>query len=121
VAVVAVLGVAGTACGGGGGAGAPVDLSTPAAGQVEVVAVEMAYRPADLRVSAGGTVTLRNAGSVRHDLRIEGFPASMVEASPGQSATLPLTGIPPGRYGVFCSITGHREAGMVGTITVTRG
>jgi uncharacterized cupredoxin-like copper-binding protein len=40
------------------------------------------------------------------------------DLAPGESATLDLRGIEPGRYQVVCDLTGHEEAGMVTELVV---
>lgn len=42
-----------------------------------------------------------------------GVPEVHVAAEPGQSASLEFTPLEAGEYEVFCSVPGHREAGMV--------
>ena len=72
---------------------------------------------------APGKVTfmVRNAGKIQHDLVISG--ASVKGAAktplldPGTSATLTVT-LAAGSYTLYCSVPGHRAAGMVATLTV---
>jgi uncharacterized cupredoxin-like copper-binding protein len=61
-------------------------------------------------------VVLHNDGTVLHDLRIEDQPF-ILEAPAGQTATSQIT-LEAGRYQIFCSIPGHREAGMTGVLEV---
>jgi len=61
-------------------------------------------------------VVLHNDGTVLHDLRIEDQPF-ILEAPAGQTATSQIT-LDAGRYQIFCSIPGHREAGMTGVLEV---
>jgi uncharacterized cupredoxin-like copper-binding protein len=85
--------------------------------RVEVGATEMKFDPDGIAVEAGDVeVVLHNDGTVQHDLRIEEQPF-LVEAGPGQSATDRIT-LEKGRYQFFCSIPGHRQAGMEGVIEV---
>jgi uncharacterized cupredoxin-like copper-binding protein len=41
-----------------------------------------------------------------------------VSARPGETSIVQLTISEPGTYQVFCSVDGHKEAGMIGELTV---
>ena len=104
------------ACSSGGDGGPAV--SDPAAPRLEVTASEMRYDPASLTVNHGAvSVVLHNRGAVIHDLRITGQPTLLIEAAPGQTATATWR-LETGRYRIYCSLPGHREAGMEGKLTV---
>lgn len=112
----AVLLAGGAACGSGGG-GLPA-VSGPAAARLELNATEMRYTPSRIAVAGGDVpVVLHNTGVVVHDLRIEGIPALGVEALPGRTATASWR-LTRGRYRIYCSIPGHRQAGMEGILEV---
>lgn len=96
-----------TATSGGGGGG-------PAA--LEVTANEFSFDPNDAEISSTGTITLNNAGTAQHDLVVESFTTDVVE--PGESGELTLDGLVPGAYDFYCSIPGHRDAGMEGILEV---
>ncbi len=84
---------------------------------IDVVATEMAYDPDSIAVAAGDVpVRMVNEGTVIHDLRIEGVPF-LVEAEPGETETATVQ-LEPGTYQFYCSIPGHREAGMEGVLEV---
>jgi nitrite reductase (NO-forming) len=87
--------------------------------EVEVVAGDFAFSPAEVNVPAGGTVNLVlvNDGDLPHDITIPAL-GSRVEALPGTRVSASLTA-GPGEYEFFCSVPGHRDAGMEGVI-VTR-
>jgi FtsP/CotA-like multicopper oxidase with cupredoxin domain len=55
-----------------------------------------------------------------HNLTVEGGPATP-DLSGGESASLDLGALSEGTYVVFCSIPGHREAGMEASLAVTGG
>ena len=61
-----------------------------------------------------------NTGSQTHNLTIDGGPATP-DLNAGDSATLDLGALSAGTYVVFCSIPGHREAGMEASLVVTEG
>lgn len=103
-------------CGGGDGADLP-PVEGPTAPRLEVRASEMSFDPAAVAVAAGEVeVVLHNEGQMLHDLRI-GEEPFIVEAGAGQSATGSVT-LDPGRYEIYCSLPGHRDAGMEGVLEV---
>lgn len=105
------------ACGGGGDSGPPA-VPGPVSATLELTGTEFAYAPDAIAVSAGAVpVVLHNAGKVVHDLRIEGKPTFLLEAAPGQTGSTTWT-LAAGRYRLYCSIPGHRAAGMVGVLEV---
>ena len=64
------------------------------------------------------SVTFTNADPVVHDWMVEGVPNVEAIARPGQTDTLRFVIDRPGEYPVICSVEGHAEAGMVGTLVV---
>ena len=77
----------------------------------------------------GGTLTapagpiqiqVNNAGSQIHNLALENGP-STPDLAAGESALLNLGEMADGTYVVFCSIAGHREAGMEAQLVVGEG
>jgi uncharacterized cupredoxin-like copper-binding protein len=108
------------ALGGCGGDGLPA-VHGPTRPALDVTGTEMRFDPAKLAVAAGDVrVVLHNAGLVRHDLRIEGKPALLLETAPGETATATWR-LPAGRYRTYCSLPGHRPAGMEGMLEVRKG
>ena len=85
--------------------------------EVSVSAMEFAFEPGSLSVTAGSpvTVTLENAGQAPHDFVIDGFDFGLL-TDPGDSNSDTET-FEAGTYTFYCSIPGHREAGMEGTLT----
>jgi Cu+-exporting ATPase len=112
---VAVLGLA--LAGGVLAADRAVSAALP---QVEVVARDMRFEPAEVRVTAGQWVELRfvNEDPVVHDWMVEGIPNLDVPARPGQTSKLRFKLDEPGEHVVMCSIPGHAEAGMTGMLIV---
>ena len=62
----------------------------------------------------------KNVGKLPHDLSIQGNGVSAKTPifNPGQSETLKVT-LKPGKYYFFCSVPGHKQAGMNVEVTVT--
>jgi uncharacterized cupredoxin-like copper-binding protein len=117
-------------------------VSAPQA--LSVAAKEFAFAPAALTAKAGQPVTiiLQNTGAVEHDWSIREIdisgaattsgdatsghtmggmgdePKLHVAAGTGGKGTLTFTPSKPGTYEYYCTVAGHKEAGMVGTLTV---
>jgi len=72
-------------------------------------------------VPVGGSLHVMNDGSVVHNLAVEDTDVATADLAAGDSETLPLTGLDAGSYTMFCTIPGHREAGMETTLEVTEG
>jgi plastocyanin len=68
------------------------------------------------------TIAFANMAPEGHNLTIQhGSNGAVVGATPtfqGGSKTLSVN-LKPGTYTFFCSVPGHRQGGMVGTLTVS--
>jgi plastocyanin len=69
-----------------------------------------------------GTVTIRFTSSapLAHNLMVASTGGAVIGATPtfqGGTKTLTLN-LKPGTYTFYCSVPGHREGGMHGTLTV---
>jgi plastocyanin len=82
---------------------------------------ELAYTTTTATAKAGKvTVDFKNPQALTHDVAIENSSgeevgATELIASGSDSTTVNLK---PGTYHFFCTVPGHREAGMEGTLTV---
>lgn len=83
-------------------------------GTATLSAIDNAFQPAALTVSAGAEVDFTNDGQALHNLTIEGTNVNE-DLEAGESSTIPLD-IDAGEYAMFCEY--HRTVGMEGTITV---
>lgn len=111
-----------TACGSAQPAAASKDSGQPAQ-EITVVGVDMAFQPTAVEAKAGQPVklTLKNQGVMEHNWQVKlGNETIVVLARPGQSASKTFTPREAGTYKVICSIPGHEQAGMVGTLVVTQ-
>lgn len=83
---------------------------------------QLKYTKSSLAAKAGRvTITMANMSSVPHNINIQqGTSGKVLGATPtftGGSRSVSLT-LKPGKYTYFCSVPGHRQAGMLGTLTV---
>ncbi|MBL8093574.1 MAG: cupredoxin domain-containing protein, partial [Anaerolineales bacterium] len=116
---------------------------TPTAQAITITAQGMTYQPASFEVTSGQPVRLvfQNDDVVEHDFSIIAFPMSQmssqqeemaghnmgdmtsqpelhVAAPVGGQGVLEFTPSKPGTYAFSCTVAGHMEAGMLGTLTV---
>jgi len=99
----------------------PIEGAVPDGADLVVVAEDIYFEPDRIEVPAGETrsVHLSNEGGIVHDLVLEdGWESGDVQ--PGQSITVEL-GPFTGSTVAWCSIPGHRDAGMELEIVVTDG
>ncbi len=91
-----------------------LQLSSPAAG-------DLVFEPDSLSAAAGTvSISYTNPSPVPHNVAIEGQRKTVVESSTvsGGDAATASTKLAAGTYAFFCTIPGHREAGMEGQLTV---
>jgi plastocyanin len=96
------------------GSAAAVDIEADPSGQ-------LAFTSDSATAKAGEvTVNFTNTSPVPHDVRVESsggeeLGGTEVLSEGNESAEVDLK---PGEYTYFCSVPGHRQAGMEGTLTV---
>jgi plastocyanin len=99
--------------GGGGGGGQVVDIPIADSGFAFTLTTATA---------TAGTVTLSavNPQSTTHDISIKGNGVDEKgnQVSDGGTSTVTAT-LTPGTYEYYCSVPGHEDAGMKGTLTVS--
>ena len=77
---------------------------------------EFKIEPAEVDASVGQTLQVMNMGTTAHDLSIEGQNKTTGSIAVGTTGSLDTTGLAAGAYTLFCSIPGHKEAGMKATL-----
>jgi plastocyanin len=97
-----------------GGAASSLSLAADPEGQ-------LSYDKKSLAAKAGNvSIAFTNKSPVAHNVTIESSSGSTVGSTPtfeGGAKTLSVT-LKPGSYKFYCSVPGHRQAGMEGTLTV---
>jgi plastocyanin len=84
-----------------------------------VEAGDLWFGPDELTISSLGqtTIVLTDVGYAVHNLTVDELDL-LVVTPPGHTAEVTITDPEPGTYEFYCSVSGHREAGMVGTLVV---
>jgi plastocyanin len=134
--LVALLVPVAAGCGGddGGGDATTAETATTETGGADGAAAkaltvsmdEYSFDPDDATISRDGTMTVENSGNIAHNLTIERGPDPKKKTAKlagtdtflgGKSEDLRVN-LDPGEYALVCTVPGHRELGMVGTLTV---
>jgi len=82
---------------------------------------QLAYTETEISVPAGSvTVDFENPSSTPHDVVVEDADGNelMRTEEISESAVTATAELDAGTYTFYCSVAGHREAGMEGTLTV---
>jgi len=96
------------------GGGATVDISTPSGST-------LAYDQKTASAKAGSvTVDFNNQQPLQHDVAIADSSGTVLGqtdlVSSGTAST--TVDLKPGTYSFYCTVPGHKQAGMEGTLTV---
>jgi uncharacterized cupredoxin-like copper-binding protein len=107
--------------------GTPSPPSSPAAGASTALKLaanpggQLSYNTKQLAAKAGKvTIAMTNMSPIEHNVTVA-KGSTVLGATPtfqGGSKTLTLN-LKPGTYTFYCSVPGHRQAGMEGTLTVS--
>ena len=107
----------GSNSGSGTGAGEPTF--------VEVSLAELTITPSTISVPAGAPsiVHVMNMGAAEHSFAVE-TPDGLLSTAllaPGDMANLELPALDAGSYAAYCTVPGHKEAGMTATVVAGAG
>jgi plastocyanin len=78
---------------------------------------QLKYDPAEITIPAGSAIVFHNDGSIQHDAKAEdgSFGTPLLDPGAEKSVTFTKTG----DIKFFCSVEGHKSAGMTGVVHVT--
>ncbi len=96
-----------------------VDEKQSVAGEVNQIAIasgNLFYRPDKLSLKKGEPVKLNFTNTGFHTFTIDELGVN--EQFSGPSATVEFTPAQAGEFEYYCAVPGHREGGMIGTLTV---
>jgi uncharacterized cupredoxin-like copper-binding protein len=104
----------GGAGGGAAGGGSTLKFEADPSGQ-------LSYTTKSVTAKAGKvTVELHNPQPLPHDVAIEDSSGKTIGKTEvvTESTDTAVVNLKPGKYTFFCTVPGHRQAGMEGTLTV---
>jgi len=105
-------------------AASPASGASPAAGtggktSFDVHTIDINFDPKEITIPANTdvTITVTNKGVLQHDFMVDELKLASKLLNSGESDTLSVNAA-AGEYEYYCSVPGHREAGMVGKLIV---
>jgi uncharacterized cupredoxin-like copper-binding protein len=106
-----------TETGGGGaagGGGSALKFEADPSGQLAYTTKSVTAKPGKL------TIELHNPQALPHDVAIEDSSGKTIGKTEviTESTDTAVVNLKPGNYKFYCSVPGHRQAGMEGTLTV---
>lgn len=85
----------------------------------QVETTDNAFSTNSIVVKPGDTITVTNNGFAQHDLVSEQLGIGTELLNNGDTVTITIPAdAKPGDYEYICTVVGHKESGMIGTITV---
>jgi plastocyanin len=100
--------------GGGEAGGSIVKIASPSG-------TELAYTTNEASANAGQvSIEFENPQALQHDVTVEDSGGKVLGATElvSEGSATATVNLKPGTYTFFCSVPGHRDAGMEGTLTV---
>lgn len=99
---------------GGGGGGAVLKVEADPGGNLAFTSDEASAKAGDVKIE------FTNPSPIGHDVDFEDASGAIVAKTNVITESSESTSgkFEPGQYTFFCSVPGHREAGMEGTLTV---
>jgi plastocyanin len=97
--------------------GSTIQISTPSG-------TALAYNQKDVSAKAGNvTIDFQNNEVIAHDVAVADSSGKVLGQTNliSSSSTSSSVTLQPATYTFYCTVPGHREAGMQGTLTVTGG
>lgn len=102
----------------GGSSGMKNQPVANGARKIRVEAESFRFTPKKIELTAGEKAAIvLTSTDVEHDFTVEGGD-HIVHVKGDETATGGLTIDRPGTYTFYCSVSGHRQAGMTGTLVV---
>ncbi|HJX59293.1 hypothetical protein A2V61_00515 [Candidatus Woesebacteria bacterium RBG_19FT_COMBO_47_8] len=88
--------------------------------EVSIVASEYSFTPSVITVKKGERVrlTFKNSGRFPHNFTIEGMGVTTKTLAAGEVDAVEFTASQVGTFSFYCSVDGHKDLGMDGTLEV---
>lgn len=94
--------------------------TAPTGQQITIVGTEFSFNPSAITVTKGQpvTITFKNEGAYPHNFTLSDLQVNTKTIQPGETDTVTFTPDKTGSFSYVCTVPGHADKGMKGTLTV---
>jgi plastocyanin len=98
----------------------PATGSAVEAQKITVTGTEFAFSPSEITLKKGqpAEITFKNNGTYPHNLTVVGLSVKTKTIQPGEQDVVTFTPDKTGQFSFLCTVPGHADKGMKGTLTV---
>jgi len=98
----------------------PTSSTSATMQNITVEGTEFAFTPSSITVKKGEAVqvTFKNMGKYPHNFTVSQLGVASQTIQPGQQTTVTFTPTQTGTFTYLCTVPGHADRGMTGTLTV---
>ena len=111
--------------GGSGGGGATKELAAASPATIEIMLSEFAIDPSAITVPVGQPIefSVMNMGQAQHTFAVDvagtTYETDMID--PNATVVLDVPALEAGTYTAYCTVSGHKDLGMLATVTAGTG
>lgn len=98
----------------------PAPTSSTSSATITVSGTEFAFSPSKITVTKGVplTIVFKNQGQYPHNFTVAELGVKTATIQPGEATTVTFTPDKTGTFTYECTVPGHADRGMTGTLTV---
>ena len=123
--IASVLALLAASCGGGGGGGGTEEQAAAGPATIEIMLSEFAIDPSAITVPVGQPIefSVMNMGQAQHTFAVDvgGKTYATDLIDPSASVVLDVPALEAGTYAAYCTVSGHKDLGMLATVTAGTG
>ena len=123
--IASVLALLAASCSGGGGGGGTEEQAAAGPATIEVMLSEFAIDPSAITVPVGQPIefSVMNMGQAQHTFAVDvagtTYETEMID--PNVTVVLDVPALEAGTYAAYCTVSGHKDLGMLATVTAGTG
>ena len=125
LATASVLALLAASCSGGSGSGGTEEQAAAGPATIEVMLSEFAIDPSAIAVPVGQPIefSVMNMGQAQHtfavDVNGKTYETDLID--PNATVVLDVPALEAGTYAAYCTVSGHKDLGMLATVTAGTG